>query len=97
MNLVRRSRPRQVVKTYGRDTLLVLASPLIAALQATVGLRVGLRSDAEILQQMESEAQRMQEQGYRVLSADQHDLPVLGVSGRRATWYRVTYELATER
>jgi hypothetical protein len=97
MNLFRRSRPQQVVRSYGRDSLLVLLNPIIAALQATVGLRVGLRSDAEVLQEMELDAQKMQQRGYRVASADQHDLPVLGPPGRKATYYRVTYELVTDR
>jgi hypothetical protein len=87
---------RQIVKTYGRDSLLVWMNPLISALQATLGLRVGFRSDAEVLQKMESDTMNMAERGYRVVSADQFELPVFGPGNKKASWYRVTYELAEE-
>ena len=88
-----RERRRQIVRTYGRDSLLVWLNPLISALQATLGLRVGFRSDAEVLQKMEADTLRMAEQGYRVVSADQYNVPLFGLRNEKATWYKVTYEL----
>jgi len=45
---------------------------------------------------MESDTLKMAEQGYRVLSADQYELPVFGPGNKKATWYKVTYELAED-
>jgi hypothetical protein len=67
-------------------------NPLLSALQAFLGIRVGLRSDAEVLQMMEEDALRMEDQGYRVVAADQFDVPLIGNAGRKATYYKVTYE-----
>jgi hypothetical protein len=94
MNLFRRARPRLVVKTFGRDSLLVWLNPFISALQAAVGFRIGFRSDAELLQKMEEDAVEMAKDGYRVASADRYDLPLIGIPNRTAYYYKVTYELA---
>jgi hypothetical protein len=89
----RATRPQRVVKTYGRDTFLVWLNPLLSTLEATLGLRVGLRSDADVLAMMQRETEEMERRGYRVVSADEYALPTLGASRRAATWYQVTYEL----
>jgi hypothetical protein len=93
MNLFRRSRPTRITRTFGRDSLLVWMNPLISALQASLGLRVGFRSEAEVLRKMEEDALRMESQGYRVVSAARFDLPVLIAPGRKANYYKVTYVL----
>jgi hypothetical protein len=93
MKLFRRTRRRLVVKTFGRDSLLVWLNPFISALQAAMGLRIGIRSDAELLQRMDEDAMEMAKEGYRVVSADRYDLPLLGIANRNAYYYRVTYEL----
>ncbi len=84
---------RTVVKSYGRDSLLLWINPLLSAMQTSLGLRVGLRSQAEVLDRMQKDVQVMADRGYRVVSSDQYDLPVLLAPGQRASYYRVTYEL----
>ncbi len=85
------------MKTYGRDSLLILANPILSTLQSLLGLRVGLQSDAQILDRMQKDALEMEKRGYRVVSADEFDLPLVApVAGRNATYYRVTYELTRE-
>jgi hypothetical protein len=92
MNILRRQEPSRVVKTFGRDSLLLWLNPLLSALQASLGLRVGLRSEAAVLQKMQDDALRMANKGYRVVSADRYDVPLIGNAARNATYYRVTYE-----
>lgn len=87
-------RQRVVVKTYGRDALVVWLNPLNAAFTALSGRRVGLRSDAEVLDRMQKDALAMGERGYRVVASDEYDLPLLFLPGRKTSYYRVTYELA---
>lgn len=95
MDLYGAGKPKRVVvKSYGRDSLLLWVNPLIASLLVSMGLRVGLRSDAEVLDRMEKDALAMGERGYRVAASDQFDLAVIGAPGGKASWYRVTYELA---
>lgn len=86
---------RTVIKTYGGDTFLVAVNLLWAPFMASRGLRVGLQSDADVLDKMEKDALRMADQGYRVVSADQQAVPWLARLGwgDKATYYRVTYEL----
>ncbi|HXX60013.1 MAG TPA: hypothetical protein VEI48_01835 [Candidatus Sulfotelmatobacter sp.] len=84
---------QRVVKAYGRDSLLIWINPVISAMQASLGLRVGLRSEAEVLDKMERDALAMADRGYRIVASDRYDLPVVLAAGRRATYYRVTYEL----
>jgi hypothetical protein len=88
--------PRTVVKSYGRDSLVLWLNPLVAAVQASLGMRVGIRSEAEVLDAMEKDALKMAERGYRVSTADRYDLPVLFGRGQAASYYKVTYELTTE-
>lgn len=66
-------------------------------MQATLGLRVGLRSQADVLERMEKDVLAMADRGYRVVSSDEYDLPVILAPGRRASYYRVTYELIKPR
>ncbi len=83
---------QRVVKTYGRDAFLVWWNPIIAAALSIAGLRVGLFSDAEVLDRMEKDALRMQSRGYQVVSSDEHSLPLLFMPGKSTNYYRVTYE-----
>jgi hypothetical protein len=87
---------RTVVKEYGRDTFLVAFNLLLAPLMASRGRRVGLLSEADVLDRMEKDALEMGDRGYRVVSADRYAVPWLARLGwgDRATFYRVTYELA---
>ncbi len=84
---------RTVVKSYGRDSLLLWINPLLSAMQTSLGLRVGLRSQAEVLDRMQKDVLAMADRGYRVVSSDEYDLPVILAPGHRASYYRVTYEL----
>jgi hypothetical protein len=93
MAVFTRSR-RTIVKSYGRDSLLFWLNPLIAAIQASLGLRVGVRSEAEVLDAMEKDALKMEQRGYRVQTADRYELPLLFGRGQAASYYKVTYELA---
>ena len=87
-------RPAQtVVKSYGRDSLLLWINPLMSAVQSSLGLRVGLRSEGEVLDKMQKDVLAMADRGYRVVASDECELPVLLAPGKRATYYRVTYEL----
>ncbi len=85
---------RTVVKSYGRDSLLLWINPLLSAVQTSLGLRVGLRSQAEVLDRMQKDALAMADRGYRVVSTDEYELPVILAPGQRASYFRVTYELA---
>jgi len=87
------ARKQRVVRTYGRDSLLVWVNPVLSAIEALLGLRVGLRSDAEIRARMQDDVLDMERRGYRVVTADELELPVLLAPGKRANYYRVTYEL----
>lgn len=90
------SKPRRtVVRDYGRDAFLVAANVLMAPLVALLGLRVGLTSEAAVLDRMDRDAQRMADRGYRVAAADRLVVPWLARLGwgDRAAFYRVTYEL----
>jgi hypothetical protein len=88
--------PGTIVKSYGRDSLLFWINPLIAAVQSSLGLRVGVRSEAGVLDAMEKDALKMEQRGYRVQSADRYELPLLFGRGQAASYYKVTYELARE-
>ena len=85
---------RRIVKAYGRDSLLIWLNPLFSALEASLGLRVGLRSDAEVLDRMQKDVIAMERQGYRVVASEEVELPVFVVPRARANYYRVTYELS---
>jgi hypothetical protein len=91
---LRRSAPRRVVRAYGRDSLLVWANLLLAPLMAASGRRVGLQSEERLAARIEADSAAMRKRGYLVVSVETFSLPVLGVAGGAANWYRVTYELA---
>jgi hypothetical protein len=84
---------QRIVKAYGRDSLLIWLNPLLSAIPGSLGLRVGLRSDAAVLDRMQKDVLAMERRGYRVISSEEIALPVLLVPRARATYYRVTYEL----
>jgi hypothetical protein len=81
-----------VVREYGRDSLLVWANLLLAPLLAALGLRVGLRSEEQLVARIEADTAEMRKRGYLVSSVETLSLP--GLAGRRtdANWYRVTFE-----
>jgi hypothetical protein len=87
------ARPRTTTKTYGRDSLLIWINPLLSALEAAFGLRIGLRSNADVVAAMERDILAMQQAGYRVIASEEVGLPVLLATRTRATYYRVAYEL----
>ena len=89
-----RAAPARVVRTYGRDSLLVWANVLVAPLVAVLGLRVGLRSEEQLAARIEADAAAMRRQGYLVAAVERRSLPVLGGPRDGAWWYRVTYERA---
>jgi hypothetical protein len=84
--------PRVVVKTYGRDSLLVWANVLLAPVFASLGMRVGLQSEERIAARIESDAAAMRRRGYLVASIQTFALPVIGSPAASAHWYRVTFE-----
>jgi len=77
---------RTVVKTYGRGSFLAFLSPLLAYFMARGGMN-GWEQTAQ--RDVAKDALSMQAKGYRVVSADEYTLPVLGIG-----WFKVTYELA---
>jgi hypothetical protein len=81
-----------VTKAYGRDAFVIWWNPILAWLMASAGLRVGLFSDAQVLQRMEADSLNMQARGYRVVSSDEFLLPIFGLRGRTTSYYKVTYE-----
>jgi len=81
-----------IVRTYGRDSLLVWLNVLIAPLLAALGLRVGLDSEARLQARLESDAAAMRNRGYLVAKVETFTLPGLVRSDAEARWYRVTYE-----
>ena len=89
----RASRTRVLTRVYGRDAFLIWLSPVLASINALLGLRVGLRSDASVRAAMERDALALAEQGYRVVSSYEHDLPLLFAPGWKTSYYTVTYEL----
>ncbi len=84
---------RVVVRTYGRDSLLVWANVLLAPVMAALGLRVGLRSEEQLAARMDADAAVMRQKGYLVTSVQTFSLPVIGAPRQPANWYRVTFEL----
>lgn len=84
--------PKTVVKAYGRDCFLLLWNPVAAALMSSLGMRVGLYSEAQVLDQMEKDALEMHARGYRVAASDEFRVPLLFMPRRSTSYYRVTYE-----
>ncbi len=80
------SRRRTVVKTYGRGSFLAFLGPLFAYFMASRGMN-GWEERAQ--RDMRDDAVAMEARGYRVVSADEYRVPLLGIA-----WFRVTYELA---
>lgn len=78
-----------MVKSYGRDSLLALANPLLTLLVRSFGLRVRVKSDEQVERAMEQGAREMFAKGYRIARTEQFEIQPFG-----AVWYRVTYELA---
>jgi hypothetical protein len=74
---------RTITRTYGRGSFLAFLSPLLAMFAA----RQGLDGWAQIAaQDMQRDALAMQDRGYRVVSAEEFAIPLLGI-----TWFRVVY------
>ena len=80
------------MREYGRDSLLVWANLLLAPLLGALGLRVGLRSDAQVTARIETDAARMRGRGYLVTSVERFTLPGMAGRGTEAHWYRVTFD-----
>jgi hypothetical protein len=77
----------QVTRTYGRGAFLAFLSPLPAFLMARRGMDgLAQRAEAEV----QRDVLAMEDKGYRVVSADEYRLPVLGIA-----WFRVVYERRT--
>jgi hypothetical protein len=77
---------RVIVRTYGRGSFLGLASPILAAFMASMGMRGWQESAAR---DMERDAVEMSRQGYRIVSSEELGYPRFG-----ATYFKVTYERA---
>ena len=92
MGLFRRSKPEWVVKTYGRDSLVGLLTPLLAAVATSMGVKLRMQSDVQVIANMERDAILMSRQGYRIASSMQYEIPFFGV-----TYQKVTYELVNPR
>lgn len=89
MQLLGLGRPRPVVvKSYGRDSLLALANPVLTLIVRTFGLQVRVKSDEQVEREMEQGAREMFAKGYRIARSEQFEIQPFG-----ATWFRVTYEL----
>ena len=92
LSAVARSRPdapkRNVVKTYGRGSLLGFLSLPFAMIMARLGMH-GWQDSA--LRAMEDDAIVMARAGYRVVETRQLGWPQLGIVS-----FRVTYELVAQ-
>ncbi len=75
--------PETVTKTYGRGSFLAFLSPLLAFFMARRGLNGWEQTAAA---DMQRDALAMQDRGYRVVTAEEFTLPVLGVA-----WFQVVY------
>jgi hypothetical protein len=84
-----------IVRSYGRDSLLVWANLLLAPLLAAFGRRVGLQSEGRLAARMEADAAALRKRGYLVASVETFSLPGLARADAAARWYRVTYERST--
>ena len=76
--------PETVERTYGRGSFLAFLSPLLAWAMASRGLN-GWEQSAE--EDAQKDVLRMEDRGYRVVSADEYRIAVLGI-----TWFKVTYQ-----
>ncbi len=82
----RRTKPTRVTRTYGRWTLLGLLSPMLTSLMVSLG--IWSPHEPETLSAAQRDAQRMVDDGYRVVSSDEYAIPLFGVA-----FLKVTYEL----
>ena len=78
-----------IVRTYGRGSFLAFLSPLLAFFMARQGLHGWEQNASEA---MARDVQAMERRGYRVASAEEYTLPVLGIA-----WFRVEYEASGSR
>lgn len=83
-----------IVRSYGRDSLVVWANVLLAPVLAALGLRVGLQSEDQLAARLEADAAKMRRRGYLVANVERLSLPGLVRPDADAHWYRVTYERA---
>jgi hypothetical protein len=90
MGLFEKSAPKRVVvKTYGRGSLLGLLGPIFAFLMASRGMNGWQQSAAR---DMERDAVEMIRRGYRIVSSQEHGIPLLGIA-----YQKVIYELVDPR
>ncbi len=90
MRFLRKTQPKRiVVKQYGRDSMLGLASPIASFfLLGGQGVKGELASQARVVEHMEKDAVEMAKQGYRIVSTREYEHPAFGVR-----YLKVTYEL----
>ena len=88
MGVVEKSKPRVIVKTYGRGSLLGLLSVPFAFLMASRGMNGSQESAAR---DMEDDAVATARQGYRVVASGEYGIPLLGI-----TYFKVTYQLVDQ-
>jgi hypothetical protein len=79
------SRPKRMVKHYGRGSLLGVLSLPVAWVMASRGA-TGWQERAQ--RDMEQDAAEMTRQGYRIVSTEEKQVPAFGMY-----WLNVTYEL----
>ena len=84
MRPFRSNSPTVVTRTYGRGSLLGFLAPLFAYVMAAAGMR-GWEESAR--RAMEDDVMAMARRGYRVRSADEYRMPLLGI-----VFFKVTYE-----
>jgi hypothetical protein len=88
MGVVEKGKPRIIVKTYGRGSLLGLLSLPFAFLMASRGMNGWQESAAR---DTEDDAVAMARQGYRVVASGEYGIPLLGI-----TCFKVTYQLVDQ-
>ncbi len=76
------------MRTYGRDSLVGLLSPVLALMVRAFGMQLRFRSEDQVRLEMERDAVAMARRGYRVASSEQFEMQPFGI-----IWHRVTYEL----
>lgn len=79
------SRPKRMVKHYGRGSLLGVLSLPVAWMMASRGA-TGWQEKAQ--RDMEKDAAEMIRQGYRIVSTEEKQVPAFAMY-----WLDVTYEL----
>ena len=91
MHLFAGAKPKRiVVKTYGRDSLLGLLSPLLSAVLVSLG-REGLRlkSEAQVAREMQKDAEVMAGNGYRIVSSEHFEIARFGMAYEKVTFEMV--------